>query len=499
MSTSSRRPIRIKKRLTFRKKRAVVKLEDLWEHFQNQPLHVLLDQDPFDPSTTSTREKNIGCRKLMKSAYKMGRMLGSGNVGRVFEISFKKMRAEERIKEYTALSQQRGPNEMYPWIVKVQILHTSDEDNNLLNNEVTVSFLITLMILSGVSFGFVRTIDWFRCDFYDSYSRSCRMAQYIIQERATTTMQDFIQRNPLRTCKQIRSIYFQVMHALVCAQEWYYFTHGSLHLQNVMVLDMKTPERQVPNTTTLDKIVWSFNLWDTEPEYLIPALDLDGYAIKIIDFGRSYINYANSIFVAEPQDFDARDEPLSDIRGFTMALLRDHVHFLFNMLEEDTEDPKELNDLVDLFAFMKNESKKHFIRNYLGEDYEKSESRIYFKTIPKFFKDQKNVRLIDLLHKHPFFEPYRQPYNPEQYPQHVVLSKWMDPNSGRRKSEEYLLRGDDWKLPHPFPHCDNCDKLVSISNGFVCGGTCGGKTVYCDVSCQQTHWIESHSQTCKHQ
>lgn len=87
---------------------------DLWDSLQNQPLHILLDQNPFNPSGTSSKKEteNIDCRELMKSAYEIGRKLGQGNVGRVFEISFKKTKAENRLKEYATLShRRRGPAE----------------------------------------------------------------------------------------------------------------------------------------------------------------------------------------------------------------------------------------------------------------------------------------------------------------------------------------------------------------------------------------------------
>lgn len=440
-----------------RKKVVEKEIEDFWAKFQHQPLHVLTCQDPIHPSKIdpTCKIQFDQCRKLLESAYQFGNQIGEGMYGTVFEATFKHYSILKQLQKYAKLSKD---NNHFSLVVK--ILQLDPENTIRVDNELTISFYMTILSLAGVSCGFIRMFDWFRCtldlDWFGSTLDPQFGAQfpqnnpfqYMIQERVDMQLMLFFSRITFWSIKSVRSVIFQMLHALWMARRWFDFKHFDLHPGNIMVVNMSKTHR-----TTL----WKFYI-DEEKYYTVPASDTQGFVIKIIDFGLSQIRKPfpiDSPIVYKKKYFD----PNYDLRHFMKETFGDS-HLFSKQFKTDLERQK--------------------YQNFFKKATIKPGTKLDYRT----------------LFTYPFLQKYTSKMEIKKqearFSQHVQMTQWLNPNVVLGEFRRKLSRGEDWTQTPPVPRCTNCDaKMVE----FMCGGLCGGAAFYCNEQCQSVHW-ETHKSVC---
>lgn len=433
------------------RKQRRVEIEDFWSELQNRPLHVLTCQDPLSPGKVNPdcRERIERCRELIRNAYKIGKKLKEEGVyGLIYELGFKSQSVREQIEKYVLFERMGGGGE-FPFVVKVS------KPDTIANKDVTNSFFLSILVVAGVSCGFIRTLDWFRCApelLRDKYP-NVTSVQYIIEERADMTLHQYFEEEANRNVESFRSIMFQVFHALLMAQKWYGFYHGDMHFGNIMVVQTNRHygEQFIPYDSVASTL-WLFYT-NEKTHFTIPASNSNGYQIKIIDFGGSYLSKMEYLLPSSYHHLKYYSADI-DVKQFISGIKFQEYLFKVSRTFELKEDRKNFQDLLDM-AVHGGLEERHLL--------------------------------------HPFFQVYADVEKQKSlHLYHVQMTQWVERDAVLGEFMKKVTQGEDWQTTPPLPRCTNCGAACE----FACTGSCGGATLYCGARCQSEHWEREHSFIC---
>jgi len=172
--------------------------------------------------------------------------------------------------------------------------YKDDEDLSEIYNEIIASYFLGELVYgysNVLSLHFMTVVDWFIA-LRQSVNPSIRRPmpshyQVIISERMDISLLDYLKGfHKLAKAGNedwkgfYRACLFQLFHALETAYHTNRYCHNDLHLENVML-------QRIPPESPLFGKDFLYRRLNSSHWFRVPARDLNGYLLKIIDLGRS--------------------------------------------------------------------------------------------------------------------------------------------------------------------------------------------------------------------
>lgn len=489
----------------------------------------------------------------------------------------------------TAAAPQRFAAKVSPVIQSLQI----EEENKASQenySEVAIAFFLSLLSIVNATPHFVLTFDWFLCmqprvvtkirilrifdqlrqpiaelDVEDNekfaavveetaknlrrmnnrYNKLVETPfQYLVQERLDVVLSEWMKTEWLKIVdlnerwQALYSIYFQLIHALSVAQQWYQFGHNDLHHGNVMLLKFNTQDPAL-NPEDVELLYY---ISDRRGERTIvkklPLSQTQGHIIKIIDFGRSRMEviYQGERVVHTGAATSKIKQFLSrrDVRLFTLQMYQNLSNVITSKFT--SEERKETNGNR---IFRKLASLMEELINWrppIAPDTRPSQALVNFllsipseeviKHLTRLSQVEVDIDLRQLLMDSEYFREYdyKETEAMEVKPnQRVVASpsinhvaiieelSQMEISESKSQTEETEESSQSKEEEESETEkitisssssssllslCNQCDAL--LMNGGGDGGVCSKcmKVFYCSTVCQQLHW-SVHQLECK--
>lgn len=255
-----------------------------------------------------------------------------------------------------------------------------DDELEQIYNEIKASFFLNELLYgyeNVLSIHFMCIVDWFQASrrqlqLPKNERTDPLLHQIVIAERAHRHLDDFLfMYNSLET---LRTVLFQILHALETAWYTHQYTHNDLHMGNVMLRAVAHEESPFRDKNFVYKRLGR-QLW-----YVLEKEHLHNHIVKLIDFGRSRLyapgeanhtadaRHTHSQLIGPDMPeiglprHDANRQ--IDVRSLflTLIMLSDDywrrmgeadANTVFDFVERDVLDFKHINRLIDIAPYMK--------------------------------------------------------------------------------------------------------------------------------------------------